>query len=67
MKFIIFAIFCNGAVCEPIYFVTQAKGIEATSFCEHYAFSRAMTLAKDYIPRVELTVQEGSVHCEVAP
>jgi hypothetical protein len=65
MKFLIVAIFCNGANCEPIEFVTMPKGSEsAFQFCERYAFGRAVTLARNYIPRTELTVQPDSVRCE---
>jgi hypothetical protein len=68
MKFIIFAIFCAGVECEPVWFITQPRGSEVeANFCDRYAFGRAVTMAGGYIPRVEMTVQPGSVYCEEAP
>lgn len=65
MKFLIVAIFCDGAVCEPVSFISSPRGYEQTDdWCGRYSFGRAVALAQGYIPRVELTLQKGSVHCE---
>jgi hypothetical protein len=62
--FLIAAIFCAGIECEPVTFTVFRRGSEIeVDWCGRYAFGKAATVARGFIPRSELTVQPGSVVC----
>jgi hypothetical protein len=64
VTFLIAAIFCAGLECEPVTFVARRMGSEVeTDWCGRYAFGKAATMARNFIPRYELTVQPDSVVC----